>query len=463
MMKNKTIIFLVLLVVLFAGALGSGAVFGQTDSDPGISIETLYGDMSALDGLKVGMSYVTHESLYWKTEAAFDKGSMTTSSDFRYVNPLKDKNWYNSWTDRENKRDKSVRVDVKELFSIRVKALAGEKTGYFYAPEDTDFSKTEGLPEGTGVYAMDYESSGNVDYVTNPVRESVRLIADLGEGSTVKSIGFTEGEKYLEVFYTDGKSLKVMTIEVSSEKILSDIALMPADEMGEDPDYYYDSDLGSEGVSDISMAASEKGFVLLVNDNGKLTKAVERTFRKDDGPEGFANWTRKKAYRWLRTNYDGDRLVFCFRIAGMDEVNDRFSGTGITAYNKDGLKYVGVITTELIDMDKAKIRDFYEEMYDPGWLDKGEGIVGNEISSEIWEKATEEGKINQETGEFYDPADEEVYDSAWSFEAEDFTKYWEDEDTDDEDYTEKMAEEIVESLYYAGKEDFAYFTVDYIN
>ena len=118
-MKNKTIIFLVLLVVLFAGALGSGAVFGQTDSDPGISIETLYGDMSALDGLKVGMSYVTHESLYWKTEAAFDKGSMTTSSDFRYVNPLKDKNWYNSWTDRENKRDKSVRVDVKELFSIR--------------------------------------------------------------------------------------------------------------------------------------------------------------------------------------------------------------------------------------------------------------------------------------------------------------------------------------------------------
>ena len=462
-MKNKTIIFLVLLVVLFVGALGSGAVFGQTDGDPGINIETLYGDMSALDGLKVGMSYVTHESLYWKSEVSFENGSMASSSDFRYIKPLKDQNWYNSWTDRENKRDKSVRMDVKELFSLRSGALAGEKKGYFYVAEDADISKAEGLPAGSGIYAMDYESSGNVEYVTNPVKDSVRLIADLGEGSTVKSMGFTEDEKYLEVFYVDGESLKVMTVDVSSEKTVSDMCLMPMEEMGEDPYYYYASDLGSEDVSDISMAASEKGFVLLKNENGKLTKAVERQFTKDDGPEGFANWTRKKAYRWLRTNYDGDRLVFCFRIAGMDAVNNRLSGTGVAAYGKEGLRYVGILTTELSSLDKAKIRDYYEEMYDPGWFDKGEVIVGNEISSEIWEKAMEEGKIDPETGEFYNLADEEVFDSAWSFETEDFTKYWEDEDIDDSDNAQKMAEEFIESLYYAGKESFAYFTVDYIN
>ena len=74
-----------------------------------------------------------------------------------------------------------------------------------------------------------------------------------------------------------------------------------------------------------------------------------------------------------------------------------------------------------------------------------------------------EGKIDPETGEFYNFADEEVYDSAWSFETEDFTKYWEVEDIDDSDNAQKMAEEIIESLYYAGKESFAYFTVDYIN
>ena len=459
-MKTKTCVFLVLLIVLLAGAGISGTAFGNTLQDPGIGIETLYGDLSSLDGVKVGLSYVTYDSLLWKSEVTFAKDGFSADTDFRYVDPLKDQRWYNKWTDRETLKDKDVRTDVKKAFGLRVRALAGDKTGYFYPAEGADTDKAEGLPEGNGVYAMDYGST-NVEYAVNPIEGSVRLLADLGPGSIVRSIGYSEDGKYLEIFYEKDGMLRAGAVDLGSEKTVSDIGLVPLDKTGEEMYFYYPADLNAEGISDIAMAASDKGFTLLANEDGKLTKAVERKFTKDDGPEGFADWTRKKAYRWLKTSYDGDRLVFCFRIAGRDVINKKLSGTGITAYDRDGLRYAGVITSELISLERAKIRDFYEEMYDPGWFVTGENRVSNELSEAFWNECIEEGRIDPETGEFYDPADQETYDNFWSFESEDFASVWEEEDMDDESYKENLANEIVDSLYYSGSE-FSYFTVDYV-
>ncbi len=81
-MKIKTWLFFILLVALACGAAYANASVDKIGNDIGITAETIYGDQTAVEGISVGLSFETSDSLLWKSDVTFGAKNIDVNTDF---------------------------------------------------------------------------------------------------------------------------------------------------------------------------------------------------------------------------------------------------------------------------------------------------------------------------------------------------------------------------------------------
>ncbi len=82
---RKSMVFIILLFALAVSALIFAHAFVDTDKDKvEITEKTIYGDISALNGVSVGCSAQYRDYLFWNTSCRFEDG-LKTSTEFEFV------------------------------------------------------------------------------------------------------------------------------------------------------------------------------------------------------------------------------------------------------------------------------------------------------------------------------------------------------------------------------------------
>ena len=412
-MKIKTIIFFILLIALVGGMVWVNGEADKINNDIGISVDTIYGDQTATDGIDIGLSFETNESLLWKSNVAFRGNDTEANTEFTKGSfDTQDKLFseMHGATDYDN--DQLLERYVRDTYGREPVGIYSEGKGYFYITGDAVYSSylgydedsipepTETLPEGNSVFTMDYDTYEGTDFITRPEDGSLRSITDFGDDEKILSIGLSEDGSRLECIYKKGNDINLRAVSTDSGEITTDEKVL--EEAG-DIYIYYPKDLE---VGDVTMIANDESFLIYENRAGNLSKVIERSFDKEDGPDTLGRWYEDNKYRCRKVYYDGERLAVSFRIARPDPFYKDHKGTAVLVYSRDDLEYVGVIGSELYGIRDVSAPDYYATEYEFGRFigqDMDE-LVTEYTDGSRWYEPNEEYKAVQKRNE---EADEE--------------------------------------------------------
>ena len=396
--KIRSGIVILMMVILVAAAFVVQDRVSAEDKGLTHNLDTIYGDPECLNGLKAELSYETADTTLWTSELRFEAGEMKESTDAR---PLTSDDKSNAHYDMEN--DASYASEGGKLmawvwdhYEKNCEAVRIGDTGYFYVIEGMDDEPvtipgvlyyedgtrafTEGahkyeLPEGNGIYKVEYRTSESASYITKPDHETLDLAMKLDSGCTVRSIGLSEDGKYLEVFFTEGESLMMSLLNVESDEVTSTIEILSGEDSGEGFYAYYPKDKLIDGEGDLTLTAVKDGFFLIENKDGKPGKVLVRKFDDKDGKESLEDLLYNTEFRRNKCCYDGNRFVILSRIVRSDSLYPDHKGSVILVYDKNDLMYEGVITSSIYKSENDKLRDFYAAeysgyQYNDGWVEK---------------------------------------------------------------------------------------------
>ena len=410
------IVILMMVIFVAAAFMVQGRVSAE---DKGLThnLDTIYGDPECLDGLKAELTYETADTTLWTSELRFEAGEVKESTDVR---PLTSDDKSKAHYDLEKSVSYASEEDmlaawVGEHFEKYCQAVRIGDTGYFYITEDsnepvtipgvmyngdgtrayTDGTHKYELPEGNGIYKVEYKTSESASYIIKPDHETLKLAMELDSDCTIKSIGPSEDGKYLEVFFTEGESLRMSTLSVESDEVTSTIEILSCENPGEGFFAYYPKDKLIEGEGNLTLTALKDGFCLIENKDGELRKVLERKFDDRDGKESLEGLLYNTEFRRSKCCYDGNRFVILSRIVKSDSLYKDHKGTVALVYDKNNLIYEGVITSSIYEMDKDKLRDFYAleyygYQYDDGWVEDLDPADDPDYSEDSMMDETEE-------------------------------------------------------------------------
>ena len=372
-MKIKTIIFFILLIALIGGMVWVNGEADKINNDIGITVDTIYGDQTAASGIDIGLSFETNGSLLWKSNVAFRGNDTDVNTEFT-------KGSFDTWdkisdemhgaTDYD--KDQLLERYIRETYGKEAVGIYSEGKGYFYITGDAVYSSYLGydedsipeptgtLPEGNSVFTMEYDTYEGTDFITRPMDGSLRSITEFGDDEKILNIGLSEDGSILECIYKKENEIFLRALSTANGEILTDEKVLK--EAG-DIYTYYPKDLET---GDITMIANDKGFLIYENKDGNLSKVMDRSFTKEDGPETMGRWYENNKYRCRKVYYDGERLAVSFRIARPDPSYQEHKGTAVLVYDKDDLKYVGVIGSELYGIKDVSAPDYYATDYEFG-------------------------------------------------------------------------------------------------
>ena len=405
-MKIKTVLLLILALLLVGGAAYANSkiidIGDELESSLDHDLQTLYGDENALDGVGLDLSYVAADSIEWDSALDFTGGEIREANRLRDYTESRYEMYGYGWDYRYQTPDEKVMQWVYDNFGIvNFSRRLGDKA-YFYKADDfpKDFVYTETyyegqektkpekgkLPEGNGVYLMEYLSSPGAEYVKNPDKEGVRLLVKLGSDAEVKAMGFSKDEKYLEVIYSEGGRVCLKVVVLETEKEVASIDLMDAGD--DDPMHVFlpgeikvgSDDAAEADASELTLVAGSEGLVLVENKGGNFAKVVDRKFDEKDSFAALGDWLNKSDKRRNAIAYDGERLIMLSRIVKSDPLYDDHKGTLVMMYSGEDLKYSGIITSTLYRSEDKRLKDYfaltyenkYEEDQDYEWLDQDE-------------------------------------------------------------------------------------------
>ena len=305
--KIKSGIVILMMVIFVAAAFMVQGRVSAEDKGLTHNLDTIYGDPECLDGLKAELTYETADTTLWTSELSFEAGGVKETTDVR---PLTSDDKSKAHYDLENDASYSseggkLMAWVWDHYEKNCEAVRIGDTGYFYVIEGmdepvtipgvlyyedgtrafTDGAHKYELPEGNGIYKVEYRTSESASYITKPDHETLKLAMELDGDCTIKSIGTSEDGKYLEVFFTDGESLRMSTLSVESDEVTSTIEILSGENPGEGFYAYYPKDNLIEGKGDLTLTALKDGFCLIENKDGELRKVLERKFDDRDGKE----------------------------------------------------------------------------------------------------------------------------------------------------------------------------------
>lgn len=415
--KIKSGIVILMMVIFVAAAFMVQGRVSAEDKGLTHNLDTIYGDPECLDGLKAELTYETADTTLWTSELSFEAGGVKETTDVR---PLTSDDKSKAHYDLENDASYSseggkLMAWVWDHYEKNCEAVRIGDTGYFYVIEGmdepvtipgvlyyedgtrafTDGAHKYELPEGNGIYKVEYRTSESASYITKPDHETLKLAMELDGDCTIKSIGTSEDGKYLEVFFTDGESLRMSTLSVESDEVTSTIEILSGENPGEGFYAYYPKDNLIEGKGDLTLTALKDGFCLIENKDGELRKVLERKFNDRDGKESIEGLLYNTEFRRSKCCYDGNRFVILSRIVKSDSLYKDHKGTVALVYDKNNLIYEGVITSSIYEMDKDKLRDFYAleyygYQYDDGWVEDLDPADDPDYSEDSMMDETEE-------------------------------------------------------------------------
>ncbi len=394
--KIRSGIVILMMVILVAAAFVVQDRVSAEDKGLSHGLDTIYGDPECLDGLKAELTYETADTTLWTSELRFEAGGM---KEFTNVRPLTSDDKSNAHYDMENNasyasEDGKLMAWVWDHYEKNCQAVRIGDIGYFCVIEGSDEpvtipgvlynedgtrAFTDGahkyeLPDGNGIYKVEYRTSESASYITKPDHETLDLAMELDSDCTVRSIGLSEDGKYLEVFFTEGESLRMSLLNVESDEVTSTIEIMSGENPGEGFFAYYPKDMVVDGEGDLTLTALKDGFCLIENKDGKLGKVLERKFDDRDGKESLEGLLYNTEFRRNKCCYDGNRFVILSRIVRSDSLYKDHKGTVALVYDKNDLIYEGVITSSIYESENDKLRDlyaleYYGYQYDDGWVE----------------------------------------------------------------------------------------------
>jgi hypothetical protein len=144
-MKIKTILFFILLIALIGGMVYVNGEADKINNDIGISVDTIYGDQTAADGIDIGLSFETNESLLWKSNVAFRGNDTEANTEFTKGSfDTQDKLFseMHGATDYDN--DQLLERYVRETYGREPVGIYSEGKGYVYITGDAVYSSDRG-------------------------------------------------------------------------------------------------------------------------------------------------------------------------------------------------------------------------------------------------------------------------------------------------------------------------------
>ncbi|MBQ4467118.1 MAG: hypothetical protein II918_02755 [Firmicutes bacterium] len=407
-MKLKTWIFFIALILIASGAVYANTVVNQISHDISITSENIYGDQAVMDGVSIGLSYEAESSLRWDSNIRYDAKNIATDTELTKGN-------FNTWENvvsaigmeptGEYTNDQLVENFIRDTYCKEAGGKYADGRGYFYikgeAVYPADYLEDYGeyptpqgeLPDINAVFTMDYDIYEGTDFITRPLKDSIRPITEFEEGCEIMDLGLSKDAKCLEVIYKKSDDVRIRIVDAASGEMIYD------DRIGLSDDEFnvlFPEDM-EESAEDAVIVFSDKGFTLVAEEAGKYAKVIEKSFDSNDGPETLGRWYEANPYRFKKTFFDGDKLVFAYRIAATDPIYENYKGTAVIAYERDGLKYIGTIGSELNDIKGVKALDFYAVDYELGQF------VGVDI--DVLSKDTTVGKEYVASKEYREVAD----------------------------------------------------------
>ena len=410
-MKIKAGVFIILLIILICGAVYANSEVSAIDNGLSHNLETIYGDEDVLDGLQVGLKYLTPKNLTFSSELSFRKGGTFEESTITSTTKTEDAGidetsiYYMPGLYMSG--DEKLSKWVYDHTGIYAKGVRHENKGFFYLIPDAEDVIFEGylydedgmtstekanpekieLPEGNGIYAVDYTESPTASYVVSPNADTIVLIGRLDEDCTVRMMGITRDGRFLEIFYTEDGLLKMRTLDTSSGDLSNETVLFKEDDVSRDLTIYFPEELKSDDEEDYTIVSCGKGFYVVDNSCEKPEIAIKAIYGEADGPDVMGKWLERNESRCRRVWYDGDRLVSLQRVMKKDPVFKDHKGTSVLVYGKDGLEYVGIIGSGIYEKNNDQLYDAYaneymDENYSDCWIHPDEKAEKSETDEE---------------------------------------------------------------------------------
>ena len=396
-MKIKAGVFIILLILMLCAAVYANAEVSAVDHGLTHSLETLYGDEDTLDGLQVGLKYLTANDLTFKSELNFHKGGnieekTITETTRREDAGLEETSIYYT-PSLYSTEDEKLSKWVYDHTGIYAKGVRFENTGFFYLTPDVEDVIFEGylydedgttateranpdkikLPEGQGIFSVDYKESPSASYIVAPNADTIKLVGKLDDSCTIRKIGTSRGGRFLEVFYTEKGLLKMRVLDTLSVTFSEETVLFDEDDVSRDLVIYFPDNLKTDGESDFAIVSCGKGFYVIDNSGSTPEITIKAMYGTVDGPEELGKWLENNESRCRRVWYDGERLISLQRVVKTDLVFKDHKGTSVVVYNKDGLEYAGIIGSGIYEKENDWLYDAYaneyiDANYSDGWV-----------------------------------------------------------------------------------------------
>ena len=385
-MKIKAGIFMLILLIFIGGAVYVN--HEVKNLDPGLKhdLYTIYGDEKELDDIEISLRYKT-DTIVWDGDLEFSNGELTENvstfePDINSEDP--EKNYYS----RINPTRTEQEVFEQWLYrhyDIYPKAVRyGDDLGYFCAMKDPsedeipsylfdenwvngkkpEYDKYK-LPEGNGIYRIDYVPNPTASYILQPDPESTHLAMEMDEEAVIRSMGTTmmgsvdsDQPVYLEVFYTEDGRLKFKAIDALTEETAGELDITEEANLGKNLNVLYPENFFMD-EGELTLVIYDKGFTLISFRDGKFEKVMERIYDENDSRDLLEGLLSGIDYRCLNADLKEDRLVIASRVVRGDPLYDEHKGTYILVYEKGELRYAGIIGSDIYSSDDARLEDFY--------------------------------------------------------------------------------------------------------
>ena len=401
-----------LILLVFLG----GAVYVNHEVknlDPGLrhDLYTIYGDEKELDDIEISLRYKT-DAIVWDGDLTFSNGELTENvstfePDINSEDP--EKNYY-SLINPTRTKEEVFEQWLYRHYDIYPKAVRyDDDLGYFYAMKDpTDdeiptylFDETwvngkkpeydkYKLPEGNGIYRIDYVSNPTASYILQPDPESTHLAIKMDAEAVIRSMGTTmmgsvdsDQPVYLEVFYTENGRLKFKAIDALTEETAGELDITEEANLGKNLNVLYPENFFMD-EGELTLVIYDNGFTLISFRDGKFEKVMERIYDENDSRDLLEGLLSGIDYRCLNADLKGDRLVIASRVVRGDPLYDEHKGTYILVYEKGELRYAGIIGSDIYSSDDARLEDFYALYQYQNELIESEEDIPAEDADYIW-------------------------------------------------------------------------------
>ena len=410
-MKIKAGIFILILLIFLGGAVYVN--HEVKNLDPGLrhDLYTIYGDEKELDDIEISLRYKT-DAIVWDGDLTFSNGELTENvstfePDINSEDP--EKNYY-SLINPTRTKEEVFEQWLYRHYDIYPKAVRyDDDLGYFYAMKDpTDdeiptylFDETwvngkkpeydkYKLPEGNGIYRIDYVSNPTASYILQPDPESTHLAVKMDAEAVIRSMGTTmmgsvdsDQPVYLEVFYTENGRLKFKAIDALTEETAGELDITEEANLGENLNVLYPENFFMD-EGELTLVIYDNGFTLISFRDGKFEKVMERIYDENDSRDLLEGLLSGIDYRCLNADLKGDRLVIASRVVRGDPLYDEHKGTYILVYEKGELRYAGIIGSDIYSSDDARLEDFYALYQYQNELIESEEDIPAEDADYIW-------------------------------------------------------------------------------